>query len=109
MAKKSMIAREAKRTKIVKRFAKKRATLKEALRVAYKADKAGDDKAGDRILKLQADLLALPRDSSATRGRRRCRETGRSRGVYRKFGLGRSKLREYAMAGAVPGLTKASW
>lgn len=109
MAKKSMIAREVKRAKTVKRYAKKRATLKEALRLAYKADQAGDAKASDRIISLQSELLALPRDSCATRGRRRCRETGRSRGVYRKFGLGRTKLREYAMSGAIPGLTKASW
>lgn len=109
MAKKSMIARETKRTKLAKRFEKKRADLKAALRVAYKAEEEGDEGAGGRILELQRDLLAMPRDAGKTRGRRRCRETGRPHGVYRKFGLGRNKLREYAMAGAIPGLTKASW
>ena len=109
MAKTSIIVREAKRAKTVERFVKKRADIKEALRLAYKADKEGDDNATDRVMDLQGKLAALPRNSCPTRGRRRCRETGRPRGVYRKFGLGRTKLREYAMAGAVPGLTKASW
>jgi small subunit ribosomal protein S14 len=87
MAKKSMVLRDLKRLKTVQRYAKKRAALKAA------------------ILKLQA----LPRDASPSRMRSRCAITGRSRGYFRKFGLGRNKLREQAMAGNIPGLTKASW
>ncbi len=109
MAKKSMIAREDKRTKLAQRYLKKRTGIKAALQLAYKQEEEGDESAGGRILDLQGQLAALPRDSSKSRGRRRCRETGRPHGVYRKFGLGRNKLREYAMSGAIPGLTKASW
>lgn len=109
MAKKSMVAREVKRAKLVKRLGAKRVRIKEELRMAYKAEEEGDGDAGGRIMELQRQLQTMPRDSSASRGRRRCRETGRPHGVYRKFGLGRNKLREYAMVGAVPGLTKASW
>jgi len=112
MAKKSMIAREVKRSKLVARYAAKRAEIKAALKQAYKEEQEGGEGAGDaggRIMDLQAQLRALPRDSSPSRGRRRCRETGRPHGVYRKFGLGRNKLREYAMSGDIPGLTKASW
>jgi len=57
----------------------------------------------------QAKMQRLPRDSNRVRLRNRCLVTGRSRGVYRKFGLGRNKLREYAMSGLIPGLRKASW
>lgn len=101
MAKKSMIARENKRTKTVARFAKKRAELK----VILNDPKAGDDEKWDAQVKLQK----LPRDSSPVRQRRRCQITGRPHGVYRKFGLCRNKLREAAMRGDVPGLVKASW
>jgi small subunit ribosomal protein S14 len=83
MAKKSMIARELKRTKLVAKQAEKRKAL--------------------------AKLNKLPRDGSPTRQRARCSITGRPHGVYRKFGLGRNKLREAAMNGEIPGLTKASW
>ena len=101
MAKKSMIMRELKRTKLVERHAKKRAALKETIR---------DPKTGDEERAVaQAKLNALPRDSSASRQRNRCSVTGRPHGVYRKFGLGRNKLREAAMKGEIPGLTKASW
>jgi len=101
MAKKSMIARENKRTKMVAKFAGKRAELK----VILKDPKASDDERWDAQIKLQK----LPRDSSPVRQRRRCQITGRPHGVYRKFGLCRNKLREAAMRGDVPGLVKASW
>jgi len=101
MAKKSMIAREKKRTKLVKQHAAKRAALKETIlsqEVPY-----------DEKMAAVAALAALPRDSSAARQRNRCRITGRPHGYYRKFGLSRNKLREAAMRGDVPGLVKASW
>ncbi len=101
MAKTSMIARENKRTKMVERFAAKRAALKAVL----KDDNASDDEKWEAQVKLQK----MPRDASPSRQRRRCRITGRPHGVYRKFGLCRNKLREAAMRGDVPGLTKASW
>ena len=101
MAKKSMIAREAKRTRTVARFAAKRAAIKAVLTDAN----ATDDEKWDAQIKLQK----LPRDASPVRQRRRCRITGRPHGVYRKFGLCRNKLREAAMRGDVPGLVKSSW
>ena len=101
MAKKSMIARENKRTKMVAKFAGKRAELK----VILNDPKASDDEKWEAQVKLQK----LPRDSSPVRQRRRCQITGRPHGVYRKFGLCRNKLREAAMRGDVPGLVKASW
>ena len=101
MAKKSMIMRERKRAKLVKQYAEKRARLKAIIRNLNSSDE-------DRFA-AQAKLDALPRDSSATRQRNRCSITGRPHGVYRKFGLGRNKLREAAMKGEIPGLTKASW
>jgi small subunit ribosomal protein S14 len=101
MAKISMIQREAKRTKLVAKFAEKRAALKAISRDVT----ASDDEKWDATLKLQA----LPRDSSSSRQRNRCQVTGRPHGVYRKFGLSRIKLREAAMRGDVPGLKKASW
>ena len=101
MAKKSMIERELKRVKLVKRYAKKRAAAKEIIRNANCSD---EERAA-----AQAKLNAMPRDSSPSRLRSRCAITGRPRGVYRKFGLGRNKLRETAMNGDIPGLTKASW
>jgi small subunit ribosomal protein S14 len=101
MAKKSMIMRELKRAKLAERHAKKRAALKETIR----NPQTGDE---ERAV-AQAKLNALPRDSSPTRQRKRCSITGRPHGVYRKFGLARNKLREAAMKGEIPGLTKASW
>jgi len=101
MAKKSMIERELKRTKLVKRFAAKRNALKEVIRNVNSSDE-------DRLA-AQVKLNALPRDSSPSRQRNRCAITGRPHGFYRKFGLGRNKLREAAMRGEIPGLTKASW
>lgn len=101
MAKKSMIAREKKRQETVVRFAAKRAALKAIIQDAGRSDEERWD--------AQVALQKLPRDASPVRGQRRCRTTGRPRGVYRKFGLCRNKLREAAMRGDVPGLVKASW
>ena len=101
MAKTSMIQRELKRAKLVARHAEKRKKLKAIIRNV----KSSDD---ERAI-AQAKLNALPRDSSPSRQRNRCSITGRPHGVYRKFGLGRNKLREAAMNGEIPGLTKASW
>ncbi len=101
MAKKSMIAREVKRTKLVARLGEKRAKLREVL----KSDKTDYDEK----MYASRQLQMMPRDSSKTRGRNRCRVTGRPHGYYRKFGLARNKLREAAMRGDIPGLSKASW
>lgn len=101
MAKTSMILRDARRTKIAQRFASKRAALKEKavdIHLEYE----------ERMAAQQA-LQALPRDANPVRQQRRCRMCGRPRGVYRKFGLCRIHLREYAMDAKVPGITKASW
>ena len=101
MAKKSMIMRELKREKLVAKYAKKRAELKAIIRNINSSD---DERAA-----AQAKLNAMPRDASPSRQRNRCAITGRPHGVYRKLGLGRNKLRESAMKGEIPGLTKASW
>jgi len=101
MAKTSLINRETKRKALVKRYAAKRAELKEIIR----QPKTGDAEREAAIAKLQS----LPRDSSASRLRNRCAITGRPRGYYRKFGLSRTKLREATMRGDIPGLGKASW
>lgn len=101
MAKTSMINRETKRTALVKRYAAKRAELKEIIR----NPKSSDVDREAAVAKLQS----LPRDSSASRQRNRCAITGRPRGYYRKFGLSRTKLREATMRGEIPGLGKASW
>jgi small subunit ribosomal protein S14 len=101
MAKKSMIAREKKRTRIAAKYAVKRTALKATL----VSEKASDEEKWEAQVKLQK----LPRDASPSRQRRRCQITGRPHGVYRKFGLCRNKLREAAMRGDVPGLVKSSW
>lgn len=101
MAKKSMIAREDKRKKLVKKYDAKRKSLKEIIR---DPNAKFDDKELAHI-----QLQKLPRDSSASRVRNRCNLTGRPHGYYRKFGLSRNKLREATMRGDVPGLVKASW
>ncbi len=96
-----MIAREHKRIKLVDKYKVRRAALKEIIR---------DPKASyedKEVAHLQ--LQKLPRDSSSSRLRNRCSITGRPHGYYRKFGLGRNKLREATMRGDVPGLVKASW
>jgi small subunit ribosomal protein S14 len=101
MAKKSMIAREVKRVQTAARLKGKR----EALKAVAKDPKSSPEQVDAAVLKLQK----LPRDGSPTRQRNRCRISGRPHGVYRKFGLGRNKLREAAMRGDVPGLVMASW
>ena len=101
MAKTSMVEREKRRAQTVKKYAAKRAQLKETIR----SPKSSPDERAAAVAALQK----MPRDASPSRGRNRCAITGRSRGVYRKFGLGRNKLREIAMRGEVPGMTKASW
>jgi small subunit ribosomal protein S14 len=101
MAKTSMIEREKKRTQTVARYAKKRAALK-----AIISDRNASD---EERWAAQVKLQQQPRDAAPTRQRRRCGLTGRPHGVYRKFGLGRNKLRESAMRGDVPGLVMASW
>ena len=101
MAKKSMIAREVKRAKLIKKYDEKRKALKELVR---SPNSSFEDKENAQI-----QLQKLPRDSSQSRLRNRCNLTGRPHGYYRKFGLSRNKLREATMRGDVPGLTKASW
>ena len=101
MAKTSMVEREKRRAKIVMRYAAKRAQLKELIR----SPKTSPE---ERVA-AQAKLQSLPRDASPSRARKRCAITGRSRGVYRKFGLARVKIREVANRGEIPGLSKASW
>lgn len=101
MAKLSLINRELKREKTVAKFSAKRAKF---IEVFNNASLSEDERMAAR-LKFQK----LPRDSSPVRQRRRCSLTGRPRGVFRKFGLCRNKLREVAMRGEIPGLTKASW
>lgn len=101
MAKSSMVQRELKREKMVKKYAAKRAVLKELI---ANPETSFEDKM-DAVEKLSR----LPRDSAKSRQQNRCSLTGRPHGYYRKFGLGRNKLRELAMRGDIPGLTKASW
>ena len=101
MAKLAVINRNEKRRKMVEKYAKKRAELEAVINDVSRSD----EERFEARLKFQA----LPRNSSPVRLRNRCALTGRPRGVYRKFGLGRSKLREFVMRGEVPGMTKASW
>jgi small subunit ribosomal protein S14 len=101
VAKLSLINRDLKRAAMVRKYAKKRADLQAVI-----ADQSvSEEERYQARLKLQQ----LPRDASPTRIRNRCAITGRPRGTYRKFGLARSKLREMAMRGEVPGVVKASW
>lgn len=101
MAKKSIINREAKRERLVQKYAAQRAELKATILNPASSD--------EQRREAQRQLQALPRNSCPVRLRNRCRLTGRPRGYYRKFGLSRNKLREAAMRGDVPGLHKASW
>ena len=101
MAKLALKLREKKRRKTVEKFKVRRQTLQELLQSPRVSD---EDKEAAR-----AKLQKLPRDASPVRLRNRCALTGRPRGVYRKFGLGRTKLRELALRGEVPGVIKASW
>ena len=101
MAKMSMKNRELKRQLTEAKYAKKRAELKATI--------ANPNATPEARWEAQVALQKQPRDASKSRLRNRCRITGRPHGVYRKFGLGRNKLREAAMRGDVPGLKKASW
>ena len=101
MAKLSLINREEKRRKMVEKYATKRAELQ-----AIVGDIARSE---EERFEARQKIQALPRDASPVRLRNRCKLTGRPRGVFRKFGLGRSKLRDFVMRGEVPGMTKASW
>ncbi len=101
MAKTSLIERQKKREALVKKYAPKRAEL-----TAVIADQSRSE---EERYQARLKLQQLPRNANPTRLRNRCELTGRPRGTYRKFGLGRNKLREIAMRGEVPGMTKASW
>jgi small subunit ribosomal protein S14 len=101
MAKTAMVNREKKRRKTVKKFAAKRAELFAIITNMSLSD--------DERFAARQKLQALPRDSSPVRLRNRCALTGRPRGTFSKFGLGRIKLREYALRGEIPGIVKASW
>jgi len=101
MAKLALINREEKRRRLVQKYADKRAKLKAII----------DDPARSEEERMSARLKiqALPRNANPTRLRNRCKLTGRPRGVFRKFGLCRNKIRELAMQGEIPGVIKASW
>jgi small subunit ribosomal protein S14 len=101
MAKTNMIERDKRRVLIAKKYATVRAKLKEAIRSPKTSP--------EERQAAQVSLQSLPRDASPTRQRNRCSITGRSRGVYRKFGLARTKIREVQARGEIPGLAKASW
>ena len=101
MAKVALIQRELKRAKLVAKFAKKHAELKA---VANDVSKSEEERDAARL-----GLQKLPRNANPTRQRNRCEITGRPRGTFRQFGLGRAKIREMAFAGEIPGVTKASW
>jgi len=101
MARQSIVNREARRRKTVNKFAAKRSELVTILKSSGASE---EEKAAAR-----EKLQKLPRDSSPVRLRNRCALTGRPRGVFRKFGLARNKLREIALRGEIPGVIKASW
>lgn len=101
MAKKSMVAREVKRAKAVAKYGAKREELKAIIR--------NPESSYEEVMAATEKLQKLPRNGSKVRQQRRCSLTGRPHAVYRKFGLCRNKLREAAMRGDVPGLSKASW
>ena len=101
MAKVALIERELKREKLVAKYAKKHAELKA---IANDAKRSDDERAQARL-----GLQKLPRNANPTRQRNRCEITGRPRGTFRQFGLGRAKVREMAFSGQIPGVMKASW
>ena len=101
MAKTALIQRELKREKLAAKFASKYTELKA---IASDMKKSDEERAAARL-----GLQKLPRNSNPTRQRNRCAITGRPRGTFRQFGLGRAKIRELAFAGDIPGVTKASW
>ena len=100
MARKSLLQRHLKRIKLVKKYQTKREILKNEIKV---------EPSFEKVVQIQRQLQRLPRDSSTTRLRNRCCKTGRSRGVYKDFGLSRHVLREMSSDGLIPGLTKSSW
>ena len=101
MAKLSLINRNIKREKLIEKYASKRAALKVIINDQSKSD--------EERYQARLDLQSLPRNANPTRLRNRCVVTGRSRGVYKQFGLTRHKIREMALAGEIPGMTKSSW
>ena len=101
MAKMALIERELKRDKLVAKYAKKHAELKATANDAKRSD---EERAAARL-----GLQKLPRNANPTRQRNRCAIAGRARGTFRQFGIGRSKIREMAFAGDIPGIVKASW
>ena len=101
MAKVSMVQRELKRRRVVRRYAERRAGARAIIK--------NPESTLEQRMAAQTVLQKMPRDSSPMRLRNRCSLTGRPRGYYRRFGLGRNKLREAAMWGDIPGLTKSSW
>lgn len=101
MAKKALIERELKREKLVAKYAQKYTELKN---IAQDAKRSDEERAQARLA-----LQKLPRNANPTRQRNRCEITGRPRGTFRQFGLGRAKIREMAFEGQIPGVTKASW
>lgn len=101
MAKVALIERELKREKLVAKYAKKYAELKA---ISNNAKLSDDERMAARL-----ELQKFPRNAYPTRQRNRCEITGRPRGTFRQFGLGRSKVREMAFQGNIPGITKASW
>ena len=101
MAKLALVLRDRKRRQTVEKFKARRAALMEIMHNSRATDEARDE--------ARAKLQKLPRDASPVRLRNRCALTGRPRGVYSKFGLGRNKLRDIAMRGEIPGVVKASW
>ena len=101
MAKKSMVAREVKRSKLNNRYQAKRETLKAII--------SNPESSYDEKWDAMQALQKMPRDSGKTRQRNRCALTGRPHGFYRKFGLSRNKLREVILNGQAPGVVKSSW
>lgn len=100
MAKKSMIEREKKRERLIKKYGQKRAELKEQMRKAETLEEK---------IEIHRQIQRLPRNSAPSRHRNRCMVTGRPRGYYRDFGLSRNVLREWAHEGLLPGVVKSSW
>jgi small subunit ribosomal protein S14 len=101
LAKMALIERELKRDRLVAKYAKKHAELKA---ISNDLKRSEEERAAARL-----GLQKLPRNANPTRQRNRCAITGRPRGTFRQFGLGRAKIREMAFAGDIPGITKASW
>ena len=101
MARKSIVNRQLKRETLVNKYFEKRKSLKFIIN--------NSSSSMEEKIAAQESLQKIPRDALPVRLRNRCKLTGRPRGVYKKFGLGRGKLREFAMNGEIPGVTKASW